>query len=109
MLQVRVHLDLDWDTLPDDYVLFAIDAAAIVAETIHEPPDDPRAIGDARIESQRSALLRVLQGSCPNPTMSLSTRLTRMLYRCSSAPSGHFGSTSDCGPRAEFLRTRCAD
>jgi hypothetical protein len=49
VLQVRVHLDLDWDTLPDNYVLFAIDAAAIVAETIHEPPDDPRAIRDARI------------------------------------------------------------
>ena len=65
MLQVRVHLDLDWDTLPDDYVLFAIDAAAIVAETIHEPPDDPRAIGDARIESQRSALLRVPSGIVP--------------------------------------------
>jgi hypothetical protein len=58
-------LDLDWDTLPDDYVLFAIDAAAIVAETIHEPPDDPRAIGDARIESQRSALLRVPSGIVP--------------------------------------------
>ena len=59
MLEVRVHLDLDWDMLPDDYVLVAIDTAAIVAETIHEPPGDPRAIGDAWIESRRSALLRV--------------------------------------------------
>ena len=59
VLEVRVHLDLDWDMLPDDYVLVAIDTAAIVAETIHEPPDDPRAIGDAWIESRRSALLRV--------------------------------------------------
>ena len=57
--QVRVHLDLDWDMLPDDYVLVAIDTAAIVAETIHEPPDDPQTIGDAWIESRRSALLRV--------------------------------------------------
>jgi hypothetical protein len=47
VLEVRVHLDLDWDMLPDDYVLVAIDTAAIVAETINEPPDDPRAIGDA--------------------------------------------------------------
>jgi len=59
VLEVRVHLDLDWDMLPDDYVLVAIDTAAIVAETIHEPPDDPRVIGDAWIESRRSALLRV--------------------------------------------------
>ena len=59
VLEVRVHLDLDWDMLPDDYVLVAIDTAAIVAETIQEPPDDPRAIGDAWIELRRSALLRV--------------------------------------------------
>jgi RES domain-containing protein len=59
VLEVRVHLDLDWDMLPDDYVLVAIDTAAIVAETIQEPPDDPRVIGDAWIESRRSALLRV--------------------------------------------------
>ena len=59
VLEVRVHLDLDWDMLPEDYVLVAIDTAAIVAETIHEFPDDPRAVGDAWIESRRSALLRV--------------------------------------------------
>jgi len=65
VLEVRVHLDLDWDMLPDDYVLVAIDTAAIVAETIHEPPDDPRAIGDAWIESRRLALLRVPSGIVP--------------------------------------------
>jgi RES domain-containing protein len=59
VLEVRVHLDLDSDMLPDDYVLVAIDTAAILAETIHEPPEDPRVIGDAWIESRRSALLRV--------------------------------------------------
>jgi RES domain-containing protein len=59
MAEVRVHLDLDWDMLPDDYVLVAIDTAAIVAETIHEFLDDPRAVGDAWIESRRSALLHV--------------------------------------------------
>ena len=50
VLEVRVHLDLDWDMLPDDYVLVAIDTSAIVAETIQEPPDDPRVTGDAWIE-----------------------------------------------------------
>ena len=59
VLEVRVHLDLDWDMLPDDYVLVAIDTAAIVTETIDEFPDDPRAVGDAWIELRRSALLRV--------------------------------------------------
>jgi RES domain-containing protein len=59
VLEVRVHLDLDWDMLPDDYVLVAIDTGAIVAETINEPPDDPRATGDAWIESRGSAVLRV--------------------------------------------------
>jgi RES domain-containing protein len=108
VLQVRVHLDLDWDTLPDDYVLFAIDAAAIVAETIHEPPDDPRAIGDARIESQRSALLRVPSGIVPESYNVLINPTHPDALSMQLGP-GHFGSTSDCGPRAEFLRTRCAD
>jgi hypothetical protein len=39
----------------DPYVLVAIDTAAIVAETIHEFPDDPRAVGDAWIESGHSS------------------------------------------------------
>ena len=59
VLEVRVHLDLDWDTLPDDYVLVAIDIGALVPETVHELTDDPRASGDAWIQSRRSALLRV--------------------------------------------------
>jgi hypothetical protein len=34
-----------------------------------------------------------LRGSCPNPTMFSSTRLTRMLHRSNSAPSGHLKSS----------------
>jgi RES domain-containing protein len=45
--------------LPDDYVLVPINTAAVVAETINEPPDDPRATRDAWIESRRSPLLGV--------------------------------------------------
>jgi hypothetical protein len=45
--------------LPDAYVLVAINTAAVVAETINEPPDDPRATRDAWIESRRSPLLGV--------------------------------------------------
>jgi RES domain-containing protein len=45
--------------MPDDYVLVAIDTATIAAETIDAFLDDPQAVGDAWIESRRSALLRV--------------------------------------------------
>ena len=54
VLEVRVNLDLDWDMLPDNYVLVAIDT-----ETFHELPDDPRAIGYPWIKSRGFALLRV--------------------------------------------------
>jgi len=40
--------------LPDDYVLVAINTPAVVAETIHEPPDDPRAIGDGSSTTHQS-------------------------------------------------------
>jgi hypothetical protein len=59
VLEVRVHPDLDWDMLPDNYVLVAIDTATIDTEMFHELPDDPRAIGDPWIESRGFALLRV--------------------------------------------------
>jgi RES domain-containing protein len=58
VLEVRVHLDLDWRVLPDDYVLMEIDAGDLVAETLAETPVDPRAAGDAWLASGRSALLR---------------------------------------------------
>jgi len=58
VLEVRVHLDLDWRVLPDDYVLMAIDAGDLVAETLAETPVEPRATGDAWLASGRSALLR---------------------------------------------------
>ena len=106
MLEVRVHLDLDWDMLPDDYLLVAIDTAAIVAETIHEFPDDPRAVGDAWIEPRRSALLRVPSWIVPESHNVLIHPLTRTLLRSNSAPSGRFGSTGGCGRRPEPSKAR---
>lgn len=58
VLEVRVHLDLDWDTLPDDYVLVSIDIGALAPEKIDDPPSDSRATGDGWLKSGRSALLR---------------------------------------------------
>jgi RES domain-containing protein len=59
VLEVRVHLDLDWSVLPDDYVLVAIDLLTLDPESIAEIPGDPRAVGDAWLASGASALLRV--------------------------------------------------
>jgi RES domain-containing protein len=58
VLEVRVHLDLDWRVLPDDYVLMAIETDDLVAETLAESPVDPRAVGDEWLASGRTALLR---------------------------------------------------
>jgi RES domain-containing protein len=59
VLEVRVHLDLDWSLLPADYVLIAIDLSSLAIESLEEAPDDPVAYGDAWLESRRSAVLSV--------------------------------------------------
>ena len=59
VLEVRVHLDLDWSLLPADYVLMAIDLNSLPIEILEEAPDDPVAYGDAWLESRRSAVLGV--------------------------------------------------
>lgn len=59
VLEVRVHLDLDWDLLPDDYVLVTIDIPAGKPEEMAALPPDTVAAGDAWLASRRSALLKV--------------------------------------------------
>ena len=59
VLEVRVHLDLDWSLLPGDYVLMAMDTATMASEVLIDVPVDPLAVGDAWLASGRSALLRV--------------------------------------------------
>jgi RES domain-containing protein len=59
VLEVRVHLDLDWSLLPADYVLMAIDLSSLAIESLEEAPDDPVAYGDAWLESRRSVVLGV--------------------------------------------------
>ena len=59
VLEVRVHLDLDWSLLPEDYVLIAIDLSTIALEEVADFPADPLAVGDAWLASGRSALLKV--------------------------------------------------
>jgi RES domain-containing protein len=59
VLEVRVHLDLAWDLLPDDYVLIAMDLPAIRTEELTDLPPDAVAAGDSWLASRRSALLKV--------------------------------------------------
>jgi RES domain-containing protein len=47
VLEVRVHLDLDWSLLPVDYVPVAIDLDALSIEWVEALPPDTVAFGDA--------------------------------------------------------------
>ena len=71
VLEVRVHLDLDYDVLPDDYVLLTIDLGRLSVERLNAlPPDDGAcaAFGDAWLTEQRSAVLRVPSIIVPEDT-----------------------------------------
>jgi RES domain-containing protein len=67
VLEVLVHLDLDAQTMPGDYVIMAVDPAALAAtpgwleEGPSNPPSDAdcRALGDAFLDSKRALTLRV--------------------------------------------------
>ena len=59
VLEVRVHLDLLPDLLPDDYLLLTIDLRDLVTEAVVALPPDPQAFGDAWLRDQRSVVLQV--------------------------------------------------
>lgn len=60
VLEVRVHLDLPPDLLPDDYVLMRIEAAVPPSiERVDVAPADPKAFGDDWLASGRTAALDV--------------------------------------------------
>jgi RES domain-containing protein len=75
-LEVRVHLDLPFDLLPEDYVLMRITVPDDVAVRTIEPEELPenwrernsqtcRAIGDAWLAQRASALLQVPSAIIP--------------------------------------------
>jgi RES domain-containing protein len=68
VLEVRVHLDLPPDLLPDDYVLMRVDLPDERPEEVATMPPDPRAVGDAWLRSGRTAVLRVPSAIVPNAT-----------------------------------------
>jgi RES domain-containing protein len=59
VLEVRVHLDLPFDLLPEDYVLVAIDLGTLAVEAVQTTPINPRAFGDTWIKQARTPLLQV--------------------------------------------------
>jgi RES domain-containing protein len=59
VLEVRVHLDLPPELLPDDYVLLAIDLQDLPVEEVTALPADPAAFGDEWLRQQRSPVLQV--------------------------------------------------
>lgn len=65
VLEVRVHLDLAWDLLPDDYVLVAIGLPEVPIEELRDLPKKTVDVGDAWLASRRSALLKVPSAIVP--------------------------------------------
>ncbi|ARJ64362.1 hypothetical protein WV31_00955 [Magnetospirillum sp. ME-1] len=58
-LEVRVHLDLAPDLIPDDYVLMRVDLGGLAIETVTAIPVDPAAFGDRWLAERRTPVLRV--------------------------------------------------
>lgn len=59
VLEVRVHLDLPPDLLPDDYVLMAVDLSGLAVQRLGELPPDPRAVGSDWLAQGPTPLLAV--------------------------------------------------
>lgn len=68
VLEVRVHLDLPLDLVPDDYVVMQVALPDEPPEEVSRMPADPRDIGDAWLRSQRRAVLRVPSALAPAAT-----------------------------------------
>ncbi|MBX6742832.1 MAG: RES family NAD+ phosphorylase [Acetobacteraceae bacterium] len=68
VLEVRVHLDLPPDLLPDDYALMRVDLPDEPPEEVAAMPPDPREAGDDWLRSGRTAVLRVPSAIVPTAT-----------------------------------------
>ena len=65
VLEVRVHLDLPPELLPDDYVLVTIDLGDLSVEDLAQMPAAPRMFGDTWLQEQRTPVLRVPSAIVP--------------------------------------------
>jgi RES domain-containing protein len=68
VLEVRVHLDLSPELLPDDYVLAKIDFDDLATEVVTAVPPEPRILGDGWLAERRSPLLEVPSVIVPEST-----------------------------------------
>lgn len=68
VLEIRVHLDLPSDLLPDDYVVMQADLPDEPPEIVESAPADARAAGNAWLRSNRTAVLRVPSAIVPYVT-----------------------------------------
>ncbi len=59
VLEVRVHLDLPFSLIPDDYVLMTIDLDDLPVEQMAGSPPDPMVVGDQWLTEARTPLLEV--------------------------------------------------
>jgi Uncharacterized conserved protein len=68
VLEVRVHLDIPPDLVPDDYVLLTIDLGELSVETLSAVPEDPQAFGEEWLRAQRTPVLQVPSAIVPEST-----------------------------------------
>lgn len=66
VLEVRVHLDLEPDLIPDDYVLVEIESGPAAIKEILDPPAAPATVGDRWLSSMETAILKVPSFVVPN-------------------------------------------
>jgi RES domain-containing protein len=66
VLEVRVHLDLEPELIPDDYVLMEIDLGQAAVEDVPEIPQVATAVGDDWLAAMRSPILKVPSFVVPN-------------------------------------------
>lgn len=59
VLEVRVHLDLPLELVPEDYVTLRVALPDEPPEVVRDWPQEPRRLGDAWLRQGRSAVLRV--------------------------------------------------
>lgn len=65
VLEVRVHLDLPLELLPDDYVLVTIDLGALAVERLGAIPRAPASFGDTWLRETRTPVLEVPSAIVP--------------------------------------------
>lgn len=93
VLEVRVHLDLTPDLLPDDYQLIGIDTGDAALEAIDAIPDDPQAAGDDWLRRGSSAVLRVPSSIVPeSANLLLNPRHPAADFRIASRRAFRFDS-----------------